>query len=553
MDHNKLTKITFWAKAEDANTAGTQLRWRLYQKMNNVTAPIKLELDANINKTDIFPDDYWYIEIGSLTTSWQEYTVYLKNNAKTFDESKYRIALQVKNPNVGFSLGIDNMTITQEEIPTNAEFENLAYPVTKTVKSDGTVLANEQSKKYAANLYGWLADDATVTADTTAPHGGSQAAKVVTTAENGSIYQGIYLENNKTHEISFWAKGEGDSIGKNISVILDRAVETKSQYDIYPVEDTVTLTPTDAVLTADWKKFTVNYELNSVLPEGTTMPTINANQEIGVRQPFLKFAVDGGASGMTYYLDDLKIQAPKAGHADPYVIDYSAYESDGVTAAMPVESKTLIAKYKAVSELLNDSIKAVVTRVMIESKAGSGKYGTYQTIVDTANEGKVEFVVPENCIGRKIKLSIQPFTANGVSGAFYEKEIGTIAKQYEVSMTVGEYNASSSSITTTYSVVNNKVDNSDVRAIMATIFYSENGTMVKYMTNPVVVANGSSVTNATFTATSTLSDLSLPAAAKAKVFFWFAEEPEEGSVAEEPSVFNTSMVEVVPSVTVDFN
>lgn len=545
LDDNKLTKVTFWAKAEDASTVGAKFRFTMYRKMNNLDAPTKLDT-INVNRNDLFPNDYWYIELpNALTQSWQEYTFYFKNSAKTFDESHYRIALDIKNANTGFKFGIDNMTITQEEIPTNGEFENLAYAPAQTVKSDGTVLPNEQSKKYAANLYGWLTEGATVTADTTVKHGGSQAAKVVTTAANGSPYQGIYLANNKTHEISFWAKGEGNSVGKNISVILDRAVATKSQYDVYPIEDVVTLTPTDATLTNDWKKFTVTYTLNSIAP--STMPTINPNQGIGVRQPFIKFSVDSGAAGMTYYLDDLKIKEPTAGHPDPYITDYNLYETDETAVATLVEGKTVCLKYTPVLEAAGDEIEAVVARVLIESKAGSNKYGTYKTIIDTTGEGRAEIQIPDKMAGRKIVLSIQPFSANGVDGAIYEKVIGTIAKQYDASMTVGSYVPASSSITTTYTVVNNKVDNSDVRAIMAIIFYAENGAMVKCESTPVVVTNGTSVTDATFTATSTLSDMSLPAATKAKVFFWFT----EGTDA--PSVFNTTMEEVVSSVEVSLN
>ena len=538
LDDNKLTKLTFWAKAEDANTVGSAFRFTMFRTMNNSNQPLRLD-DINTYKSDIWPNNYWYIEVpGTLTQSWQQFTLYFKMNAKTFDESHYRVSLDIKTPNTGFAFGLDNMIITQEEIPTNGEFENLGYAPAQTVKSNGDVLANEQSKHYAANLYGWLKEGATVTADTTAPHGGLQAAKVVTTEAGGSPYQGIYLENNKTHEISFWAKGEGDSIGKNIAVVLDRAVATKSQYDVYPIEDTVTLTPTDATLTGEWKKFTVQYTLNSVAPE--TMPTINANQKIGVRQPFLKFAVDGGAAGMTYYLDDLKIAEPKTGHPEPYVTDYDMVEKSDLSAVTSaIEGKPVYIQYSPATEASGDSVEAVVTRVMIESKAGSGKYGTYKTIIDTDVSGQQEFTIPEGFAGRKIMISVQPFSANGKIGAHYEKLIGTIAKQYEASMTAGAYNSASSSFTTTYSVLNNKLDGSDVRAIMFAMFFAENGTMVKCESTPVVVANGNTGSG-TFTATSTVSDTNLPAATKAKVFFWFTEGTDT------PSVFNTSMVEVVP-------
>ena len=113
-------------------------------------------------------------------------------------------------------------------------------------------------------------------------------------------------------------------------------------------------------------------------------------------------------------------------------------------------------------------------------------------------------------------------------------------------MTVGDYVPASSSVTTTYSVTNNKVDGSTVRAIMFTMFYAEDGTMVKCVQNPVVVANGTTVTDATFTATSTVSDVNLPAVASAKVFFWFTEGTDT------PSVFNTSMEEVLPVEDVAF-
>lgn len=549
MDYNKLHKITFWARAEDAANVGTKVNIRLLNEIrtDNIN-------DPNTNYATTLGSQYEVYDGITLTTEWQKCEIWRKRNLTTVDRSRVRLYMEyVAAEGTEIHVGLDDIKIEAYPDVTNGAFEATSHGV-ETSHHSATPYGHNDSAKYVSGLYGWLAKDATVTAVTSGAHGGSQAAKVVTTAANGSIYQGMFFENGATKNITFYAKGEGSSIGQPISLVMDRTATLVSTYDVYDVPEIETLTVTgedgNANLTADWKKFTVSYSPNfTAFRSGiTALPALTANaQNIGPRQPMMKFKVGDGSAGYTYYLDDLTIRAPKTAHPYPFVTDYDMVEKNDLSSVTNVvEGKPVYIDYLTDTEVTSDSVEAAVVRVMIESKAGSNKYGTYATIIDDGAVGLQDFTIPEGFVGKKIKISVQPFSTNGKVGAHYEKVIGTIAKQYEASMTVGAYVPASSSVTTTYSVTNNKVDGSTVRAIMFTMFYAEDGTMVKCVQNPVVVANGTTVTNATFTATSTVSDTNLPAVASAKVFFWFTEGTDT------PSVFNTSMEEVLPVEDVAF-
>jgi|GEM_PF-6033868 len=232
--------------------------------------------------------------------------------------------------------------------------------------------------------------------------------------------------------------------------------------------------------------------------------------------------------------------APVDAHPYPYVTDYDMVESGTSTTATPIEGRTVSINYTAATAADGDSVNTVVTRVMLETEAGSDKYGTYATIIDADASGSEEFTIPRGFLGRKIKISVQPFSTNGVVGAHYEKVIGAITNEINAQVTVGAYNSMTSSFTTTYSLENNKVDGTDVRAIMFAMFYAQDGTMVGCAEHPIVVANGSAVPDGTFTATYTASDVNLPAPTTAKLFFWYTAD------GEDPSVFNTTMEEIYP-------
>lgn len=550
VDYNKLYKITFWARAEDAANVGTKVNIRLLHEVR-----VDNTNDPSTNYANLGSQYEVYDGI-TLTQEWQKCEIWRKRNLSTCDRSRVRLYMEYEAASgTELHVGLDDIKIEEYPDVTNGAFEATSHGV-ETSHHSATPYAHNDSAKYVSGLYGWLAKDATVTAVTSGAHGGSQAAKVVTTAANGSIYQGMFFENGATKIISFYAKGEGSSIGQPVSVVMDRTATLVSAYDVYEVPEVETLAVTgedgNANLTADWKKFTVAYSPNfTTFRSGITAePTLAATQKIGNRQPLMKFKVGDGSAGYTYYLDDLTIRAPKVAHPYPYMSDYDLIDASTSTTAVPVENKATYVDYLADTEVSADSVTAVVTRIMIESKAGSNKYGTYATLVeesDIATLGET-FTIPEGFAGRKIKISVQPFSANGAVGAHYEKVIGTIAKEFEVSMSVGTYDPASSSVDVTYSLLNNKVDNSTVRAIMFAMFYAEDGTLVKCVENPIVVANGAQVTNATFSPVSTPieTDLQSLTVASAKVFFWYTEGTDT------PSVYNTTMVEVLPSENVVF-
>lgn len=319
----------------------------------------------------------------------------------------------------------------------------------------------------------------------------------------------MYIANNTENEISFWAKGEGASVGKNIQVKLDRAVETKDTTDLYDVPDTELL-GTDLKLTDTWTKYTIPYS-----PKFTTTGT---DSTLGPRQPFMSFVVDGGASGLTYYLDDVAINKKAAAEPepDPEPTGYTLpYATDLSLESTNVVGGTATFRYEFQTELENVFEGNSVVRVMKELADG-----TSVTLAQLSAATNVyEYLIPETAIGGTLRFEIMPFTDGGVAGAVYKISADDMIKTaFTITPTLGEFDAASGSITGSLFVENNKADDSNMNMFLAIILYDEDNGVVRFDSKPISVTKGNSDT-ITLSVT-TADDPELKPIVKAKAFVW---------------------------------
>ena len=296
-------------------------------------------------------------------------------------------------------------------------------------------------------------------------------------------------------------------MGKNIQVKLDRAVATKDAKDVYEIPDTELLGD-NLVLTDRWTKYTIPYNSAFPTPSG-------ADVNAGPRQPFMSFVVDGGASGLTYYLDDVNIavkEAPKPSYSLPYATNLTLDSSNvvGGTATFAYEYQSDVDAFEGNS----------VVRIVKELEDGS-----VVTLAQLSAPTNVyEYVIPETAIGSKLRFEIMPFTegdANNapVSGAVYEITTSDVIKsECIITPTLGKFDAASGSITGTLFVENNLADNSDLNLFLAIVLYDADEGVVRYDSKPISVAHGNS--NEIVLSVTTADDPALSPVAKARAFVW---------------------------------
>ena len=530
--YNKLYKFSFWIKADDEDTAGSRIS--LCFMRNN-------RLDRT-NDVGVYggTENYQYMRTANdLTTEWKHYEIYMKRNVKSFDEKPFNIQLRVGNPNRAAELGVqegqegvayslDDFKIEELSVPSNGDFEWLKGDIPAD-SSNG----NDDSNKYGT-FYGWFQSGATVeaSADVPAESEGAQSAKITTTAADGGINQGVFLENNTTSEITFWAKGEGDSVGKNIQVKLDRAVASKDAKDVYEVPDTELLGE-NLVLTDAWTQYTIPYESAFPTPSG-------ADPNAGPRQPFMSFVVDGGASGLTYYLDDVEINA--AGSDDPGTEPgpgEDAYPYPFATN-LSLDSINIVGGTATFRYEYGTEVEALegnsVVRILKEFEDGSSV-----TLAQLSAPTNIyEYVIPETALGAKLRFEIMPFTDDvpPVSGAVYKITTDDVIKaQQTITPALGEFDEESGSITGTLYVENNRPDGSDMNMFLAIVLYDADGGVVRFDSKPISVENGSS-DNIELSVV-TANDPELQPIVKAKAFIWGG-----------TSVYDTDMVSYAEPIEV---
>ena len=289
---------------------------------------------------------------------------------------------------------------------------------------------------------------------------------------------------------------------------LDRAVTVNSAKDVYDVPDTELLGE-DLVLTDEWKEYTVRY---------TPDFKANGTVENGVipRLPFMSIIVDGGAAGLTYYLDD---------------ITYEAYE-EPVVEILPPKAVNVSVDGSAVTgyevypywdlESTNDGVDNTFVRV--------------SKILDNGQEATLAieplmyaYTIPEIAEGAKLRFDILPGedTAEGlIYGDFVSVTMDKVKPELVIKPELGEFDAESGSVTGKLSVENNKQDTVDVFMVIA--LYDENGAAIRFESKNISASSGA-VENITVSV-STASGEGFAPVAKVKAYVWGGSD-----------VFNTDM------------
>ena len=518
LKYNKIYKATFRAKANDDATVGSLMKFvairKGYQDANDKQYHYQFvrAMDAETKAE------------GKLTKEWRNYELYMTRQVKAAYHQPLTFIMRcvgpVKTHDDFGKEAVDFMIddIKFEELPTvtNGDFEWLKGDLPTTMEDSN--MNNNDSKLYGT-FYGWRDVDATVA--TVAGHDSSRAAKVTVNKQNGHIEQGIYIQNNSENVIKFWAKGEGDSVGKSIQLKLDRDVDVKDERDVYNVNTEVI--GDGLVLTDEWKEYSVRYDLKAATPSG-------ANKYAEPRSPFLSFVVDGGAAGLTYYVDDVEV--------GPYVAPYSLpYATDLMLEGVVLAGETVTFSYlynHDTEEMEGNSV------VRILKKTEDGHYVTMAQRSEMS--AFYDYLIPESMVGSKLKFEILPATepdGNGkvTYGAVYALETDAVKPAFVVTPALGAFNEESGSVTGTLKVENNKLTGDNLDMFLAIVLYDAEGGIVRYDFKPVSAAAGATE-NVTLSVSA--ADVEgLEPVASAKAFTW------NGT-----GIFDTDLTSMAETITV---
>lgn len=487
--YNKLYKISLFAKADNTFTAG---------KTMQLIVARGSRLD-NTNDTGMYQNDSYQnlIVTKSLTEEWTRYEIYMMRHVKSFDEKPLNMILRVSGTPADVAYSVDDFTIEEYGTPVNGDFEWKKGDIPKTPVTGHT----DDSADYGT-FYGWFEKGVAVeAAPAAAGSAGTYSAKITTTEQDGSMYQGVYFENNKEQPLTFKAKGEGASVGKSIQIKLDRHVDTVDSDDVYTVPDTELLGE-DLILTSEWKEYTIPYIAAFSAPSDA--------KNVGPRQPFLSFVVDGGSSGMTFYVDDLSLTAEREKYALPYVTDLAL-------DTINIEGSTAHISYSYQSEM-NQAEAGTVLRVL--KKTENGRFVALAQM--TGENGIFEYTIPETEIGAELRYEIFPIAMRGgkrTGGAVYSIDAPEAVKQQLiVTSELGAFNPESNSITGKLYVENNRVDGTSVQVFLGIVLYDAEDEIIRIACRPVQVENMESVNEVLSVSTADNSEQS--AIAKAKAFVW---------------------------------
>ena len=541
--YNKIYRLSFRAKANDADSVGSIIKVYANRKQ-------AARHDAN----DTFAEE-WFSDAmnpntnasGTLTTDWQNFELYMTRQVKAAYHNQFQLNIRCTNAarqsnmsNLGkepTNFSIDDILL--EELPTvaNGDFEWLKTDVV-TSNEDNNVSDND-SKLYGT-FYGWRQNGATVEAsqDKPAASEGTQSAKITVNTANGYIEQGVHIPNNSEREIKFWAKGEGDSIGKTIQVKLDRTVATKDSRDVYPIDDVQLLNA--GTLTGEWQEFTIPYALAVAKPDG-------ANDYAEPRSPFMSFVVDGGAAGMVYYVDDVTFDLPDetTAHPEPYATDLSI-------AGDPIEGETLLFDYTFNSD---EGLAEGNSVVRVLKDLGGGKYITLAQIVRTGG-APVSFTIPESATDSKLRFEVMPVTVADSEeiityGAIYATTSDTIKKAQVIEPVLNSFDAASSSITGRLYVENNVSGAETLNLVLIVVVCDENGGLINYGSKAISVADANSGEIALAVSTVVPSAMGVEVA-YAKAYVWgFSGELLDTKAVNEITLFDSNMVSYAEPVVLE--
>ncbi|MBQ4088064.1 MAG: carbohydrate binding domain-containing protein, partial [Clostridia bacterium] len=378
---NHMYKVSFWAKLLEAPEGITTGGFWFLQYAN------KRIVDAN-GLTTNYPG---YIKFNCMPLGeWKHFEFYYLNEYKASTQQQFTTVLRLfagtdQNNAQHASYCLDEFRCEDLGSVENGDFSVAAAEVDKNnITGKGT----EGTMPTAYDVLGWNEDGADITVE-------NGEATVTANDDGGNIWQGINVDNGATYKISFRAKGVGDTVGKAISLKLDRSVSTVSDCDRYDVPDTETLSNNWA-LTDTWKTYETYYTPAFSLREGMA-----EEAELIPRLPFMSVQVDGIASGMSYMIDDVVLEKVEERPA------LSGIEVQG--KVVPGEELTVSYQY---SHPKGAELGNVLVKATVEGENGPASVGSY-TLGGT-------FTVPEHAFGKDIHFTVMPVDENGVAGAIYE-------------------------------------------------------------------------------------------------------------------------------------
>ena len=424
---------------------------------------------------------------------WTYFEWYVKFEAKTYDAYSPTFGLRVGNlkasqdlagkPQIGaegVEIYIDDFMIQDMGVVTNADFETGIKTVSRV---HATGLSTTEDK-----VFGWKEEGATIVqsddvranADTET----TKSMKVSITTDGGKVYQGIQPTNGTEYSISFWAKGEGleDGQTKPMNLVLDRAVSTVYEKDVYEVPAKETLSD-DWLLTNEWQQFTCTYDMDFAVEEGKT-----AEKNVVPRMPLMYIEVDGNQAGTSFLVDDFTMVDANHIEDDRYPYPYIEYATVDAPNGL-VNNGTLFFEYGFFSELDRLEGQSII-RIM------GSKDGERWSIRDhiMADYGFAEYAIPESTVNEYLKAEILPVdtTENGTYevGDMYTLDIGYISKVFDVQIEFTKWDVESGETAARVDVANNDVSlgNIDLVAILAV--YDENNTLLTMSNKPEQIGLG---------------------------------------------------------------
>ena len=510
--YNKLYRISMKAKADSSASVGVVPRAIILRsgRLDFTNDPINKHGDA---------DGFQYVSFEQeLTTEWQTFTAYVKRNVKTFDENPLSILFRFGDGTKIQKASVDDVRVEEfNDCVTNGDFEDLKTDIPPTVNWASPDVEGEDDNRYGT-FYGWFEEGATaeVSDDVSAETEGAKSAKITTIQENGTVCQGVFLPYNIPQEISFWAKGEGESVGKSVQVKLDRFVETKDPDDAYDVPDTEIL-GTDLTLRDTWQQYTIPYHFEVTKPS-------DAKPGVGPRQPYISLLVNGGAADMTYYVDDFTVGESKEANVFPF-----PYAEDAMVTGNMLAGDTLTLEYTYVSEAGKEQGASFV-RVVKELAGGDFVAGLFET-----EDNWFEYTIPKEVSGSSIRFEILPVAKDGTPGVIERVPVVVVKHPQVVQPSLSEFDAESASVTGSLYAENNAPGGEDLELFIVVAVYDKNGCAVRMNSKSVSIPAEDSAEIAC--TVSTAEEAGYAPIHKAKLYVWGGTD-----------VFHTNMISYADTI-----
>ncbi len=501
---NHLYKVSFWAKLIAAPEGVTTGGFWLVQYAN------KRIIDSNGITTN-YPG---YLKFNCLPLGeWKFFEFYYLNEYKASTQQQFTTVLRLfagtdqNNSQLNVAYGLDNFRCEDLGSVANSDFSMGSGEVGRNnVQKSGQV----GSVPTQYDVMGWNAEGANLSVV-------DREAAVSVTAEGGSIWQGVNVENDSFYKISFRAKATGESAGKPIAVKLDRTVDAEADCDIYEVPDVQYIVGTnDAVydgnaytpevkaeqewvLSDEWQTFEGYYNTAFTLKEGQ-----EENVELIPRLPFMSFEVDGNKVGTSYMIDDVYLEKVST----KPMLSNLAVEG----TAVPGEEISASYRYASAAGI---PLGNMLVKVQVEGEQGYASIGSY-LLGET-------FTIPEHAFNKDLCFELIPVDQEGYMGEKYHVEVAAPEGKWGKLF----YNRKSMSVNAYYT------EDADAEVIVAT--YSGNRLIGTEIGEISMTANQK--------ATYELKTLTEEGADRLKVMLWNSAEGGK-AMAESVDVDCTEPVEV---------